>query len=203
MGAEPSKSEPAVEHRESDIITDGEGTKWIQAEARNTSEVDLGRLRVNHSVYDANGEVVDSQEALIDLLPAGETWRDYRLVLGDRRGKAASVESEILTEDGSLSSSQIKSIEIVDSTLHQDYQSGTEIVGEVQNEETEYPQVYLVGLVYTDEGVLRGSVGEIINEISSGETRSFRAAIAGNRTPPDKEEALPTQHDLYVFDGIP
>jgi len=198
-----AKPEPTVKPLQSNIITDPEETKWIRAEFKNTTEVDHGRLRVNHDVYDANDEVVDSQEGLVDLVPAGETWRDYGLVFGDRREDAVSVESEILTDDSSLSSSQIESIEVVDSTLHQDYQSGTEIVGEIQVGETEYSQVYLVGLVYTDNGVLRGSVGELINDIGSGETRSFRAAIASNRTPPDREDALPTQHDIYVFEGIP
>jgi len=200
---ETSEARPVVEHIESEIITDDEGTKWIHAEFVNPTEHDHGRIQISHSVYDSNDEVVDTQETIIDLLPAGGTWRNYELVLGDRREEAEFVESDILTDDGNLSSSEIETIEITTSTLNQGYQSGTEITGEIENGETAFSQVYLVGLVQTDEDIYRGSVGEIINDLGVNETRSFRAAIASNRTPPDRDEDLPTQHDIYVFNGIP
>ena len=125
------------------------------------------------------------------------------MVLGDRREEAEYVESNIITDNSGLSSSEIETIEVINSTLNQGHQSGTEITGEIENGETAFSKVYLVGLVQTDDGIFRGSVGELINDLDANERRSFRAAIASNRTPPDRDEALPTQHDIYVFNGIP
>jgi hypothetical protein len=188
----------------STIITDGEGTNWIQAEIQNPTDVSHGRAKVNHTVYDGSGGVVTTQQSLVDFIPPGETWQDFLIVLGQRRDEAASVETELLTDDGQVGASRIRSVNVVDSTLNQGYRSGTEITGRIENTANRnYPQLYLVGLVYDQNGDLRGSVGNIMRDVAAGEERAFRAATVGNSTPADRESELPTRHEVLVFDNIP
>lgn len=194
---------PEANFIESTIYTDDDGTKWIRARFRNPTGFNHGQLRVNHSVYNADDELIDSQEPLLQYLPAGETWLDYRHVLGQRRDEAASVETEVLTDDGQVSAVQIENINIIESTLNKGYQTSTEILGELENTGDAQDGFRLIGLVYTDDGTLRGSVGTFISQLDAGETRSFRAAIAGTWTPENQSDSLPTQHELYAFESLP
>ena len=57
-----SGPQPEIELLESTIITDNEGEKWIRSESKNTTEVDHGRLRVNHSTLLCRGLLVSSQQ---------------------------------------------------------------------------------------------------------------------------------------------
>lgn len=193
---------PTVQALDSEVLTDPRGRKWVRAGFENTSDVDHGRLHVTHSVYDGEGQVVDSQEAIIDLLPAGETWRDYRFVFGERSDEAETAEAKVLTDSGKRADSELEGINVVNSTLHKDYQSDTEIVGEVENTGSER-SIYVTGLMYTEGGLVRGSVGTYLTDVEPGETRAFRAGSVGQWTPRNREDELPTEHDVYAFSSRP
>lgn len=176
---------------------------WIAWEVANVGDAHHGRLNIDHTMYDENGTVIDAQTALIDLVPAGETYVDYRLVHGSRREEAATVESTIRSENGQVSATQLTEIDIVESKLHKDFRGLTEITGQLKSGDVNHPQVYLVGLIYTSDGTLRGSVGEILRDIEPNTTRAFRIALASHWTPQAEEDHLPTEHQLLAFDNIP
>lgn len=195
--------DPELDFIETGIITGERDTNWIRSVIQNRGDGPHGRLEVNHSVQDGAGGPVDTQTAMIDIIPPETTWVDYRMVLGQQRNQAEQVESRIITDDGRLSSSTVEDVEIIDSTLNQGFREGTEIIGEIENQGGDYFQLYLVGLVYTEDGILRGSVGHILNDVPANSRQTFRAAIASNNTPQTHEEELPTLHEVYIFDGIP
>lgn len=202
---EPAPTEtstPLLELRESTIYTGPEDRKWIRSVVRNTSGIHHGRLRIDYTVRSENGGIVDTQTTLIDLIPPGDTWHNYQLVLGSRREQAASVEAKMRPGDDPQAAPRLEEIEFSNTRLSKDYQSATETTGEVTNT-GDAQSIYIVGLIYTESGMLRGSVGHILNDLGGGETRAFRAAIAAHRTPRDREAALPETHQMYAFSGIP
>jgi hypothetical protein len=195
-------SAPILVLRESTIYTGPDDRKWIRSVVRNTSGLHHGRLKIDYTVRSGNGGIVDTQTTLIDLIPPGDTWLNYQLVLGSRREQAASVEAKLRAGNDPQAAPRLEEIDFSKTRLSKDYQSATEITGEVTNT-GDAQSIYIIGLIYTESGMLRGSVGHILNDLKAGETRAFRAAIAAHRTPKDREAALPKTHQMYAFNGIP
>lgn len=188
---------PEATFEGSEIITGGDGQKWIKAAFSNPTDVPHGYFRVDHTVYDGEGEVVDTRDSTIDIIPAGTTWESYPIVLGERREAAETVETAIVTDEVRYPPPVADDVEIVTSTLHKDYRSMTEVVGEVRNNGPERT-VWVIAAIYTDDGTLRGTVQTNVRELDEGEKRGFRAAIVGQWTPAGMESALPTRHGVYA-----
>jgi hypothetical protein len=191
-----------IEVMSSEVLTDERNRKWVRGEFRNTSDVDHGRYRVNYNVRDKNSGVVDSQQRIIDVIPAGETWLDYTIVLGNRRDAAVSVDVDEITTNGEMPPAEAEGVNILSSRLNKDYQGVTEVVGELENTGDEQ-SLHLSALIRTAGGVLRGSVGTFLPDVQSGAERTFRAALASHWTPRNREDDLPTQHEIYTFNTSP
>lgn len=200
---ENPRRNPSAEIVSSEIITDEEDTNWIKIEVENPTSSNHGRIRVNSTVRSESGDVIDAPSHLLDLLPGNELWREYRIVAGQQRQNADSVETTLEAEDAAVASNQIEDANVINSTLNQGFREGTGITGEVEFGDVQSSQLYLVGLVFNQEGTLRGSVGTILNDVSSGETRAFSARTVGNKTPQGMDSELPTSHEIFIFDGIP
>jgi hypothetical protein len=193
-----SESEPEMEAVSSELLTDERGRKWVRGEFRNVSDVDHGRYRVNYNIRDEDGGVVDSQQRIIDIVPAGERWLDYTIVLGNRRDAAASVDVDEITSDGETTPPVAGDVNILSSRLNKDYQGVTEVVGELENTGSER-SFHLTALIRTVDGVLRGSVETFLPNVPAGRTRTFRTALATHWTPRNREDDLPTEHEIYTF----
>jgi hypothetical protein len=197
-----SESEPDMEVVSSELLTDERGRKWVRGEFQNIGDVDHGRYRVNYNIRDDEDRVVDSQQRIIDIVPTGERWLDYTIVLGNRREAAASVDVDEITTDGETPPPEAEDVNILSSRLNKDYQGVTEVVGELENTGSER-SLYLTALIRTADGVLRGSVGTFLPDIPAGGTRTFRAALATHWTPRNREDDLPTEHEIYIFEAPP
>jgi len=197
----PVARAPTVQQDSARIITDQDGSPWVRASFSNTGDAPHGRLEVRYTVQDEDASAVSTQSSLIDYIPSGKTWLDYQPVTGSQRGRAKTVEATILTDDGAVEAERVDGITVASSTLYKDYQSATEIVGELKSDRA-YGSVYLVGSVSTSEGQLRGTVGAILRDIGDG-VRSFEAGTADHRTPRNRGEALPTEHEIRFFEAIP
>lgn len=200
---ETSGQTPSAEIVSSEIITDERERNWVRVEVENDTSTNHGRIRVNSIVRSESGDVVASPSHLLDLLPGSELWREYQIVAGQQRQNAESIEATLEAEDATVTSNRIENANIIDSTLNQGHMQGTDINGEVEFGDVQDSQIYLVGLVYNQEGTLRGSVGTILNDVSSGETRAFSARTVGNKTPAEMDSELPTSHEIFIFGGIP
>lgn len=194
--------DPDIDVVSSSILTDDRDRKWVRGEFRNVSNVDHGRYRANYGVRDSNGQVVDSQERFISMIPAGETWVDYTLVFGTNRDAAATVEVTPLTTDGDVVPPELGGINILSSTLSKDFRGLTEVTGELRNDGSDR-SILVLALIHTSDGVLRGSVQTYVRDVSSGATRPFRAALASHWTPRTNEDALPTEYEVYAFGSVP
>ena len=197
------RPEPELELVEQSIYTGPEDRKWIRSVVENVSDVAHGRLNVDYTVRSESDEIVDTQTGLIDLVPPNSRWLNYRVVFGSKRDHASSVEASLRSGDEARANPPLDSIEFSNTRLSKDYHGLTEITGEATNSSGDTRSIYIVGLIYTDSGVLRGSVGKVMNDLGGGETRAFRAAIAKHWTPEDRKEALATRHELFAFGGIP
>ncbi|WP_277540231.1 FxLYD domain-containing protein [Haloarcula laminariae] len=197
----PTAPTPTIQHDSTRIVSDGDDRPWVRAAFSNTGDAPHGRLEVRYTVQDATGNVVSTQSSLVDYIPAGKTWLDYQIVTGGQRSRAETVDVTVLADGGGVESERIDGIIVTSSTLSKDYQSETEIVGELDIDRA-YESLYLVGSLLTDSGQLRGTVGTILRDVEIG-SRSFDARIADHRTPKNRSGALPTDHDIRLFEDIP
>jgi len=185
----------------SSIISGEDGSKWVYARLRNPSSVTHSGSRVNYTVSDESGSVVDSIEGYIHMIPAETTWDYYQMVLGDRREDAATVSPSIIDDENErLGAEELDNVTVTQSTFSKDFQTMTEITGKVRNNGSE-KSIALVGLIYTEDGRLRGSVKTSLSELEKGEERGFRAAIVGQWTPKNKPDDLPTEYEIHAFES--
>ncbi|THE64730.1 hypothetical protein D8Y22_11510 [Salinadaptatus halalkaliphilus] len=176
----------------------GVDVPWIRLEITNEATAPHGRLEVVSTVDSTTEAAVESHQRFVSYVPPETTLRYYV------RTNLEFDEFDDVTTDITDATPQIDSTQLEPTVERTNFSAGSSLVsvtGELEVDATELSRLFVVALVYDEEGQFRGTGTDIKTDPNLSAPIEFNADSDGFRTPVGN--AQPASYEILAFDGLP
>ncbi|NGM69749.1 hypothetical protein G6M89_12140 [Natronolimnobius sp. AArcel1] len=173
------------------------GTGWGRIEVENPTAAPHGRLEIDASILDEDGDILAEATHISAYIPPETTLRWYvRATAENDRLEGGDIIAEI-TE----ATTQPERTRLDDATVHAtDLSVGGDVVnvvGELDVPSTDKQRVTVIALIYDVDGRLRGTGTDILYDPEPGTAVEFSANSNGFRAPAESPSI--ESYDVFAF----
>lgn len=179
------------------MASDYDQVPWVKVDIRNSNPNPHGQIQAEQRFLGEDGSVLQVRDSYSSMMPPNSTWRYYFSFVEKAPSALDDVEVLMAEVEPEFTATQVDGAEVVDSNLTTDEHS-IEIIGEVELTRELPDRVVVIGLLYDEDGVFRGSLRDV--ESNPQESVVFSRGRF-TRRPPSKPSI--SEYEVIVLDGHP